>query len=475
MKRIARMLIAGALLCLFLLSGCGLSVDNVLDVIAPTESPSPGAELVFNGVENTEVEPLRLTYLEMDGTFCPFWASTDGDLLVAELTQLPLQDVASITVTDQEDGSTAVTIALEKGLTASDASALDADDLLFTYYVLMDADYDGPMEIGTLPVRGLPSYWNGMDMDMYAKYIFLYDSIYNSGRYDQDLKDALEKAKYDALNKGVKEEDLARDAGVKAAQAALDEYDTQRAEEIRAAVESAWRRDAMDIVDYIMEHYSASIPLRTPYTKEEVEAETGLQVMYAMMDRSFGDLSEEDGSFTSNSGLTWDLVDEFPTAEDFYNEMYEAYNGDAEQYWQLEGIGRPSMLAMVENEMVHRWAPEDEDWRGAVDRIEGLEKLDQQTLRVTLEYCDESILHTLTDVDIVSLDFYGDETLFDPSRNTFGFVRGDLDAVRAKAKEAFGGGEYVYRETDIRTVYLEANGNYWKGISEIPLVIITRQ
>jgi len=475
MKRFSRLLIAGFLLCAFLLAGCGLSVENVMDVIAPTESPTPGSDLVFNGVTEIEAEPLRLTYQDMDGTFNPFWASADGDVLVAELTQLSLQDVSTITVDDREDGSTLVTVALQEGLTASDGSALDADDLLFTYYVLMDADYDGPSEVGTLPVRGLSSYWNGMDMDMYAKYIFLYDSIYNSGRYDQNLKDALEKARYEALNNGVKEEQLGRDAGVQAAQAALDEYDTQRAQEIREAMESAWHRDAQDIVNYIMEHYSASIPLRTPYTREEVEANPGLQVMYAMLDRSFGDLSEEDGSFTANSGAVWDLEGQFPTVEDFFDEMYTSYNGDAEQYWQLEGIGRPSMLAAVENELVNRWAPEDEEWRGPVNSIEGLEKKDERTLCITLEYCDEDILRVLTDVYLVSLDHYGDPELFDPAGLSFGFTRGNLQAVRALARDAFGGGEYVYRETDVRTVYLDANEHYWKGVSETPYVILTRQ
>ncbi len=174
--------LAVLLAALLLLSGCGrLTVESVMNVIAPTETPIPGADVTFQGDQVETVEPLRLTYSDMDGLFSPFWAETDGDRTVASLTQLSLLAVegnpspSEILVQTNEDGSSTVTIQLREGLTFSDETPITARDLLFTYYVLMDSDYDGPSQVKTLPVRGLSDYWNGMDVDMYSKYITIFD------------------------------------------------------------------------------------------------------------------------------------------------------------------------------------------------------------------------------------------------------------------------------------------------------------
>ncbi len=480
MKNKSRLL-AVLLAAVLLLSGCGkLTVESVLNVIAPTETPVPGADVTFVGDVVETVEPLRLTYSDLDGVFCPFWASTDGDRTVVSLTQLSLLATegnlspADILVQTNEDGSTTVTIRLREGLAFSDETPVTTRDLMFTYYVLMDSDYDGPYQVKTLPVRGLSDYWNGMDGDMYLKYITIFDMTYNSGRYDKDLQEAVENARRAARENGVSEERLDSDAEVKKAQAALNAYDTERAEEIRAAIEEAWRRDAQALVDYTMANYSGTISLRTDYTKEQVMENPGLQVMYTMLDRGFGSMNEE-GGFTSTGDLSWDLIDAFPTVEDLYSVMYAAYNGDAAQYWSIEGYGRGDMIANVENDLIRRWAPEDEYWRGSVDSIAGLEITSSRTLKVTLEYCDESILKTLTGIYIAPLHFYGDADLFRPENDSFGFTRGDLSAVRAHAGEALGGGEFVYRETDVRTVYLDPNEFYWLGQSESPYVELTKQ
>ena len=65
-------------------------------------------------------------------------------------------------------------------------------------------------------------------------------------------------------------------------------------------------------------------------------------------------------------------------------------------------------------------------------------------------------------------------SLFDPENGSFGFTKGDLSSVRANNGKAVGAGEYVYRETDISTVYLDANENYWLGVTEVPEVILTK-
>ena len=482
MKRLFRIGPVWLLLAaMLMLTGCSsLTAESVMNVIAPTETPFPGADITFSDNTETEIQPLELTYREMDGSFCPFWAEKDGDLLVASLTQIKLTDdsggtaPAEIGRRENEDGSVTFTVRLRQDLVCSDGVALNADDLLFIYYVLLDASYDGPYMLKTLPIRGLSSYWNGMDMDMFSKYVFLYDDIYRGGRFDQDLKDAVETAKQEARGRDVAEKNLEKDPAVKKAQKALDEYDSKRAKKIRSAIKEAWRRDADELVEYILSHYSVTMTLGTDYTIDQVMASEGLQVMFAMREKLVGALNE-DGSFTSISGTTWDLKEEFPTTEDFFNEMYKAYNGDAEQYWLIEGIGRPSMLEAVENELVMTWASEDADWRGTIDYIEGIEKIDAYTVGVTMEVDDPSMAQGVADVYLVPLHVYGNPEKFDVGRASFGFTKGDLRQVRANEGLAVGGGDYVYRETDIRTVYLDANPTCWRGQSGVPEVIITKE
>lgn len=222
-----------------------------MSVIAPTETPVPGSDLVFSDTPEVTPEPRQIAYEKMDGVFSPLFAETDGDKAVAEMTQLSLRAVegnrapAEITRTTGTDGTVSVTIRLEKGLLCADGVELTADDLLFTYYVLMDESYDGPYTINQLPIDGIALYWNGMDSDMYGKYMMIYDRDLQrrqvrvrpgKGRGGRQARPAMEK--------GVSEANVESDADVIKAQQALDEYDTVRADEIRDAIDNAWRNDA---------------------------------------------------------------------------------------------------------------------------------------------------------------------------------------------------------------------------------------
>ena len=210
MKKSIRAAAAAMLIPILLtLTGCSLTVDGVMSVIAPTETPVPGSDLVFSDAPEVTPEPRQIAYEKMDGVFSPFFAETDGDKTVAEMTQLSLRAVegnrapAEITRTTGTDGTVSVTIRLEKGLLCADGVELTADDLLFTYYVLMDESYDGPYTINQLPIDGIALYWNGMDSGMYGKYMMIYDEIYNGGKYESDLEKAVEDAKRAAMEKGV--------------------------------------------------------------------------------------------------------------------------------------------------------------------------------------------------------------------------------------------------------------------------------
>ncbi len=103
-----------------------------------------------------------------------------------------------------------------------------------------------------------------------------------------------------------------------------------------------------------------------------------------------------------------------------------------------------------------------------------MKKVDDRTIRISLTRCDDTILKTLTGVCIAPLHVYGDVSLFDPDNGSFGFTKGNLSSVRANNGKAVGAGEYAYRETDLRTVYLDANENYWLGVTDVPEIILSK-
>ena len=86
MKKSIRAAAAAMLIPILLtFTGCSLTVDGVMSVIAPTETPVPGSDLVFSDAPEVTPEPRQIAYEKMDGVFSPFFAETDGDKAVAEM------------------------------------------------------------------------------------------------------------------------------------------------------------------------------------------------------------------------------------------------------------------------------------------------------------------------------------------------------------------------------------------------------
>ena len=105
MKKSIRAAAAAMLIPILLtLTGCSLTVDGVMSVIAPTETPVPGSDLVFSDAPEVTPEPRQIAYEKMDGVFSPFFAETDGDKAVAEMTQLSLRAVEGNRAPHDGDG-----------------------------------------------------------------------------------------------------------------------------------------------------------------------------------------------------------------------------------------------------------------------------------------------------------------------------------------------------------------------------------
>lgn len=474
MRRLFRLSAVFLLLALLLsLAGCAVEKETLLSVIAPTEPPqAEAAEIEASDDGETDIPPEQLKADRITGAFSPFFPGSDGDRLVVESTQLSLmgrrgeESPSKVSSVTNEDGSVTVSIELQGGLRFADGESISADDLLFTYYVLLDPSYDGESTLKSLPIVGLDEYYTGVTAELYEKYGKLYDEIYNDAKYDEDLQKALKEAQ-DADPHNWWDEQQA--------QKAVDEYESEKADEIKAAIDRCWREDAQDIVNFCMKKFAGVVETHTPYTREEVEADPAKQIMFAMYEWGIGTVNGDGTLVGAKTGNVWDMKTTFPTTEDFYNEMYTAYDGIAEDYWALEGVGRPSMMDKARNSCIAEWAAGDEEFTGAVNHVSGIDRVGDRLVTVTLAYNEAGFVDTLTDVYLVPMHWYGDPALFDLANGRFGFPFGNIDSVSLKASEPMGAGMYTLTDWSSKLASLSVNGKYWADLPENPRLEITTE
>lgn len=140
--------------------------------------------------ENEQVEmvesSLVVGYTSFDEVFTPFYARTSADKDVVAMTQVNLltldregsviynaikgetrdykgtdytyYGIADIDVKQQNNGTIVYDITLRDDVKFSDGEVLNAEDLIFTMYVLCDPLYDGPYNLGQAPIVGLKEY-----------------------------------------------------------------------------------------------------------------------------------------------------------------------------------------------------------------------------------------------------------------------------------------------------------------------------
>ena len=389
----------------------------------------------------------------LDGTFSPF-AGDSSDADVVSMTQQSLlttdrnglvvykaiegetrayagteytyTGIADLDVDyDSAYNETTYTWTLRKGVRFSDGEKMTADDIIFSYYVLMDPGYKGEKTLYTLPIPGLKSYRTQTSPEIYEKYRLLAGDIYVSGRAAAD--DEMERWYWDV------------------------------------AMEQAWTQQCRSIVDYCTEHYldkSAEIIGRSP---EEVLKNENLQVLLAMV---VWGLAVPEGQVAKGlvSGESWRAEDSGISR--FVQETMLAYDGDAEAFFAVESTGEEAMsvLAAANTAFIARWGPEDPAQNGApVKAIEGIKKLSDNSVSVTLLGAPDAMAIYQLGIPVAPLHHYGDAEEYDYEAGKYGFSFGDLTAVESRGAIPMGAGPYRFDRYENGTVYLEGNSHYWRG------------
>ena len=146
------------------------------------------------------------------------------------------------------------------------------------------------------------------------------------------------------------------------------------------------------------------------------------------------------------------------TIDDFWAALKEAYDGDLKTLSDTEAADS-SLFSLMENYSEYAKGVKTGN---SADKIEGIEKTGDYSVRVTLTEVDATAIYQLG-VTIAPLSYYGDPEKYDYDNNMFGFEKGDLTTVRSKTTVPMGAGPYKFIKFENGVVSFEANDSYYLG------------
>lgn len=180
MKKINKVLMLLLVLVLSIgaLAACGNKEEE-------KEDKKAGEEIEDNGASDDT--PLVVGYLPFSERFSPFFAQTGYDRDVADITSVSLlttdrtggivfnaiegetipyngvdytyTGISNVSVNfDEATNKTTYDITIRDDVKFSDGELLNADDIIFTYYVLSDTAYDGSSTLYSQPIIGMQNY-----------------------------------------------------------------------------------------------------------------------------------------------------------------------------------------------------------------------------------------------------------------------------------------------------------------------------
>ena len=90
----------------------------------------------------------------------------DGEVRPYNGTDYTYTGVANCDIVENEDGTVDYNITMKQGIKFSDGEEMTIDDVIFSYYVLLDPTYDGVSTLYSIPLKGLEAYRTGMESRM---------------------------------------------------------------------------------------------------------------------------------------------------------------------------------------------------------------------------------------------------------------------------------------------------------------------
>ncbi|MBQ7602150.1 MAG: hypothetical protein IJU49_08335, partial [Lachnospiraceae bacterium] len=406
-------------------------------VTEPTYEDEPFADNLPTAPTTTT--PLVVAYSPFSAKFSPYFADTAYDQDVVSMTQLGLmttdrmggiiynaiegetvryngvdyeyKGTSNISVDyDEAANQTTYTARLRVGMKFSDGEEVTADDIIFTYYTLLDPSYTGSTTLSSYKILGLKNYQTQTSDEVYEKYSKMVEEMYKAGHNNYQANDLYTEELYNAYWEKLDGEGLA------ATQA---------------------------IVDYVMAAYNSDAIVQKyvnpELTAADVSANEGLQVALGMGAWGFGGPTE-DGQFKDKLGNVYDLKETFPTVEDYYENIYEDYEADLDTAWTTEAANGEDPHGTTDSWFILEYGSKDAAMGGqGVPNVAGIKKLDKYTVQVVTEGYEAPAVYSILGISITPMHYYGDPAKYDYENNKFGFDFNDLSLQKSKIEKPLGG------------------------------------
>jgi peptide/nickel transport system substrate-binding protein len=439
-----------------------------------TDKPSTPASSEDNKpVNNT---PLVVAYSPFSQKFSPFYADTQYDQDVAGMVGLGLMTTdrmggiiynaiegetvnyngtdytytgcADLDVAyDSDTNTTTYTAKIRDDLKFSDGEPVTAKDIIFTYYTYLDPAYVGSSSLASYDIIGLTNWRTQTSDAVYNKYNAIADDLLKDGRGEGYVAGSTYT------------EDMYNDF--------WNDIDTQ------------WAFTVQCIYDYVHSNYGVDdyAPMIGKESYEEIKANDGLMVAYAMRLWNFCKMEEVDGKKVlvdaTTGTFSWDLETTFPTMDDFVAVTKAAYNDNPADFFDAEKTGNEgtSIVEFARSNLISKYGPLDAEMAGkGVNSIEGIKMVDDYTVTITVNGYSAPAVYSILGITITPMHYYGDPAKWDPDNGMYGFERGNLEQVKALTEVPRGAGPYEFVSYKDKVVTFKANPNYYKGEPKIKTI-----
>ncbi len=308
--------------------------------------------------------------------------------------------IADITIDDSKFPKTVCTIKIGDDITFSDGTPMTADDVIFSMYVYADTDYEGWSAFNTLDIDGLENY-----------------------RFNNSFADTIT----------LTDEQLDK---------SLAQPDDQLNELICEKIINPILEDEMEWVKRAYKNSSYEGTEMGEYMKTYPQAKDLFAFLYSI-DKEYDSSAQQ-------------------TAEQVLKDIKNQYGSDYKTLETVVGIdltnaARRCARDIIIKNMLKVMGGEK------VDYITGIEKIDNKTVKLTLNSMEGNDLDSALGIYVAPLHHYGDTKDYNYSNHRFGFTRGDLASVKGKNISPLGAGRYVMSEYKMgEVIRFEANDNYFR-------------
>ncbi len=307
---------------------------------APTTAPTTAAPTtqppvpIYETVVTNDTYTLLLQSSTMDGIFSPYFYSSayDGDVVgLVNASLLTMDQTGAVVASDYyptvangysiyytdnlttlaskeeyaEGDYVVYEMVIKNGAKFSDGTVIDADDVLYNYYVYLDPAYNGSSTLYTLPILGLGDFRT---------------QVVNSASL-APLADAI----------------LAADERV-SGYTTTEAYTEAQHDAYWAAFQTAGVNFATEITNYVKTKYLTDAYVQTYFhpemTAAEIAASPGLIVAFGMGMWGYGEISTDKLTFTGATGTEYAPAD--LTNEDYW---YEIITANSDEFGKIAFTG----------------------------------------------------------------------------------------------------------------------------------------